>query len=106
MDSEAFNKFDNDSDSSDEDYFLFVARLSDLTVAELRGARGNPEAQKQVLCLYYKLGLRANLSKGELIDFLAVSSPTILDLAEYTDEEGDALMRFSDGLTDEEIAKA
>jgi len=53
------------------------------------------------LCRYYGRGERANLTPGELIDFLAVSSPSILDAAGYTEAEADALMKLSDSLTDD-----
>ena len=100
-----FNKFDNDTDPSDKNYFAFVAWISELTANELREVRGNPEKQKEVLCRYYKRGENANLTAGELIDFLGVSSPSILDVAGYTDEEGDALFVISDKLTDDEISR-
>jgi hypothetical protein len=46
------------------------------------------------------------LTAGELIDFLGVSSPSVLDMAGYSKEEGDALFVISDALTDEEISQA
>jgi len=107
MDPDAFNKFDNDADSTtDADYFAFVAMLSERTAEDLREALGNPEKQKMALCRYYKLGERANLTAGELIDFLAVSSPSIIDLAGYSDDDGDALMEISDNLTDDDLESA
>ena len=106
MDFDTFNKFDNDQDPSHEDYSAFVDLLSERMAADLRDAQGNPNQQKRVLCRYYKLGERANLSMGELIDFLGVSSPSIIDLAGYSDDEGDALMEISDNLTDAEIESA
>lgn len=101
-----YDKFDNDSDASDADYFAFVEWLSEHAATELRQAKGETERQKQALCRYYKRGLRANLTTSELIDFLGVSSPSILDRAGYYEAEGDALMAISDGLTDEDIERA
>ena len=99
-----YNKFDNDAeDASDEEYFAFVACLSELTAGELKQAKHSREAQKLALCRYYKRGERANLTASELIDFLGVSSPCILEQAGYDEEEGDALMQISDALTKEEI---
>ena len=99
-----YSKFDNDADTSDEEYFAFVEWLSAQTAEELRQARGEPEKQKQALCRYYKRGERANLTAGELIDFLGVSSPSILDRAGCDEEEADALMQISDNLEDEAIS--
>lgn len=87
-----FNKFGNDTDESDHNYFAYFAWLSELTAEDLRRVKGNPEQQKEALCRYYKRGETANLTAGELIDFLGVSSPSILDMADYTEEEGDALL--------------
>ena len=98
-----FTKFDNDADESDENYFAYVAWLSKLTAADLRSVKGDAQQQKLALCRYYKRGERANLTAGELIDFLGVSSPSILDMAEYTDDEGDALFVISDNLTEDDI---
>jgi len=103
MDHETFN---NDADVSEADYRAFVQRLSERTAAELRHARGWPDDQRQALCRYYRRGLRANLSTGELVDFLGVSALSILDKAGCDDEEADALMALSADLTDEEIERA
>ncbi len=101
-----FDKFDNDADESDENYSAYVDWLSELTGEDLRRAKGHSEQQKQALCRYYKRGEAANLTAGELIDFLGVSSPSILDMAGYSEEEGDALFVISDALTDQEISQA
>jgi|SRR5579871_2473219 len=95
--------FDNDTNPSDADYFAFVEWLSNLTASELRESKGDPERQKQALCRYYKRGERANLTAGELIDFLGVSTPSILDMAGYTEEEGDAVMEISDTITEDDL---
>ena len=99
--------FDNDNpNASNEDYTAFVAWLSERTVAELKAAKSNTEAQKTALCRYYKRGLNANLTPSELIDFLAVDAPSILDSARYTLLQAEALMELSDKLTDEDIKGA
>ncbi len=100
-----FNKFDNDADESADNYFAYVAWLSELTAEDLRRVKGSREQQKQALCRYYKHGEQANLTAGELIDFLGVSSPSILDMAGYTEEEGDALFATSDKLTNDDISR-
>lgn len=102
-----FNAFDNDAESAIEaEYFAFVKWLSALTAGELRQATGDAALQKQVLCRYYKRGERASLTLGELIDFLGVSSPSIMDSAGYSEADQDTLMQISDNLTEADIANA
>jgi len=93
-----YENYDNDTNESDEDYFKFVAWLADLTATDLRAAKSDPAEQRQALCRYYKRGEKANLTNDELIDFLGVSTPSILDKAGYTEEEATALMDISDTL--------
>ena len=96
--------FDNDAEGTTEaDYSAFVTWLSERTAAELRQAKGDPFVEKQALCRYYQRGERAHLTPGELIDFLAVSTPCILDDANYSDAEAESLMQISDSLTEEDI---
>lgn len=100
-----FNKFDNDADESDDNYSAYVAWLSELTAEDVRRVKGSPEQQKQALCRYYKRGEQANLTARELIDYLGVSSPSILEMAGYTEEEGFTLFVISNKLTDDEISR-
>ena len=98
-----YEKFDNDDpETSDEEYSAYVEWLSVRTAEQLRQAKGDAVEQRLVLCRYYKRGDRANLTPSELIDFLGVSTPSIFDMAGYTDEEGDAAMVV---LTRDEINK-
>ncbi len=106
MDYDQYDKFDNDDpETSDEEYSEYVAWLSERTAAQLRHAKGKPEEQRLILCRYYKRGDKANLTPSELIDFLAGDTPSILDMAGYSEVEGDAAMVISDGLTRDEISK-
>lgn len=105
MENNDFSTFNNDT-ATDEEYMTFVEWLSARTADELRQAKGNPVQQKQMLCRYYRHGDAAHLTASELIDFLAVSTPSILDMAEYSEEEANAIMVISDSLTDEEIFAA
>ncbi|MGI4790278.1 MAG: hypothetical protein ACRYFS_15680 [Janthinobacterium lividum] len=101
-----YDSFDNDDpETSDENYSEYVGWLSERTAKELRQAKGDAVRQRLVLCQYYKRGEKANLAASELIDFLAVSSPSIFDMADYTDDESDTAMVISDGLTDDEVSK-
>ena len=101
-----FETFENHAGTTDDDYFAFVDWLSEGTAEELRRAKADAPRQRQVLCRYFGRGLRAHLTPPELIDFLGVSTPTILETAGYNDEESDALMAMSGSLTAADIAEA
>ncbi|MBC7806465.1 MAG: hypothetical protein H7145_09975 [Akkermansiaceae bacterium] len=94
--------FDSDT-ASDTEYMGFVAWLSDRAASEICEARGDMDQQKTALCRYFKRGLRANMTTNELIDFLGVSTPSVLERAELTEEESDTVMAISDRLTETEI---
>ena len=90
--------------SSDADYATVVDWLSRTTVPELRSHRLNPEALRVALSRYFARGLKARLSTCELVDFLGVSTPSLLDTAGYSDSEITSAMRLAGSLSDEEIA--
>lgn len=101
-----YDNFDNDDpETSDKDYTDYIDCLSERTAAQLRLAKSNPVEQRPILSRYYRRGDLANLTPSELIDFLGVSTPSIFDMAGYTDEEGDAAMALADSLTRDEVNK-
>lgn len=104
MNYETYNN-DSDPEPTREEYRDFVGWLSEIAASDLRLAKGNPELQKQAICRYYKRGEKANLSSGELIDFLGVSTPSIFDMADYSDEEGDDAMEIASLVTDEDLER-
>ncbi len=57
-------------------------------------------------CRFFNTGLTHGFSTGELVDFLGVSAPSILDLAGYSDDESETIMELIGLITDEEIAQA
>ena len=52
------------------------------------------------LARYLGLGIRQGLSQGELIDFLGVSTPSVLAVAGYSDSEQEAAMTVLGVLSD------
>ena len=100
-----YESYDNDTNQVDKDYFAFVEWLSARAAAELREAKSDPAQQKKALCRYYKRGEQANLTTGELVDFLGVSNPSILEMAGYTEEEGNAVMCIWDSITGNDIRR-
>jgi len=55
------------------------------------------------LARYLGLGITQGLSQGELIDYLGVSTPSVLDVAGYSDSEQEAAMTILGVLSDVEI---
>jgi hypothetical protein len=52
-----------------------------------------------------KRGCAAGISTGELVDFLGVSSTSVLDRAGYSDSESQAVIDLLGETSDEEIAR-
>jgi hypothetical protein len=72
-------------------------------VEQLRSARGNLPEIRAALCRYLKQGKGAGFSTGELVDWLGVSSPSLLTQAGYTDDEATRAMDTLGSITDQEI---
>ena len=66
-------------------------------------ARTGATDLREALCRYMKQGLRAGFSTGELVDWLGVSSPSILDAAGFDDVEAVAAMKLLGVVSDAEI---
>lgn len=99
-------QYAKDEEKADEDYFAFCEWLEAVTADELKSVKGDDMALRRTLCRYYQRGYRAHLTPDELIDFLGVSNPAILDMAGYNEDEIEAAMLISDSITDEEIMSA
>jgi len=70
---------------------------------EFKACIENPEEQKRTCCRYFRRGPLAGLSQSELIDFLALSSPSVLDSAGYSPEAAQQVMDMIGGISDAEI---
>jgi hypothetical protein len=66
------------------DYAERMERVCLAAAAEFRSCRGDLLAQVRVCCRYFEIGERDGISHGELIDFLGISSPSVLDQAGYS----------------------
>ena len=74
-------------------------------VNEIMKAKGSPISEREALCKYLKQGVSAGFSKGELVDWLRVSSPSILDEAHIADDDQIRLMTMLETITDFEIKR-
>jgi hypothetical protein len=69
---------------------------------QLVEAHGDETRERVALCRYMKQGLGAGFTTGELIDWLGVSTPSVLDEAGIEDQE--RVMELVGQISDEEIA--
>ena len=74
-------------------------------VEQLQPVKGNPPELRAALCRYLKQGQGAGFSTGELVDWLGVSSPSLLSQAGYNDDEAAMAMAMDvlAAITDREI---
>lgn len=89
----------------DGEYESRVEQLYREAAAELKEARNSPTL-RTVLAAFFKHWTAEGFSIAELVDFLGVSSPSILERAGFTQEEELNALDIAAKLTDEEIARA
>jgi hypothetical protein len=92
-----------ETDSSD-DYDELVERICSEAAEEFRRCTADPSEQRRVTCRYFRSGSIADISHPELIDFLGVSTPSVLDRAGYSDEQAQRVMDMLATITDEELS--
>jgi hypothetical protein len=92
------------SDLSPLQYKALVAEIAAATADDFRKSPDH-DSRREACRRYFKRGQHAGRTTGELVDFLAVSSPSILGLAGYSEEQVNAVMELVSELTDEEIAR-
>jgi hypothetical protein len=84
-------------------YEAEIDRVVAFAAREFSASERSDTALSVLTARYLALGKLAGVSQGELIDFLGVSSPSVLELAGYTDEEQKQVMALLGKLSDEEI---
>jgi len=75
------------------DYLERVDRVRGYCAEALSVLHGDLLAQLRVVCHYLQAGDQEGISHEELIDFLGVSTPSVLDSAGYTDSEASDVMK-------------
>ena len=86
-----------------EDYKKLVAQFTREAADDFRQSGATEQEQRAALCRYFRRGAEADLSHPELIDFLAVSTPSVLDMAGYSQAAADRVMLMLREITDDEI---
>lgn len=77
---------------SAEDRAVFVEWLTAITVAELQAARENDAALAEAVKHYVDHALAAGLPFEAIEDILGISEPSIMDLAELSEEDEEAVV--------------
>lgn len=87
-----------------DDYEGVVERICSEAAEEFRRCIADPFEQRRVACRYLRNGSMVDISHAELIDLLAVSTPSVLDRAGYSDEQAQPIMDMLATITDKEFS--
>jgi hypothetical protein len=90
------------SQQSHEAYEVAIEALLSVAAEDLRRS-ATPQAVRGALCRYLKRGSSAGFSTGELVDFLGVSTPSLLERAGFSDAQADEAMRILASIDQAEI---
>jgi hypothetical protein len=93
-------------DLSPEDYERAVSEFTRHAADDFRQSAGTEQEQRAAICRYFRRGEAADFSHPELIDFLGVSTPSVLDMAGYSDAAAQRVMEMLADITDEQIRSA
>lgn len=85
----AYNASTNNSDA---DRSAFIDWLTAQTVAELQAARANESALHQAIKNYVAHALNAELSFEDIEEILGINEPSIMDLAELSEADEEAVV--------------
>lgn len=84
--------FDAENNNSPADRAAFYQWLTEQTVAELQAARNNKDALRGAVSNYVKLALAAHLNVEEIEDLLGINDPCIMDLAQLSEADEEAVV--------------
>ena len=78
----------------DGDYEQKVMTFMRQAAKDFRRSAATEQEQRAALCRYFHQGATLDFSHPELIDFLGVSTPCVLDMAGYTDAAARRVMEM------------
>ncbi|MCE3252297.1 MAG: hypothetical protein K0Q67_1307 [Cellvibrio sp.] len=84
--------YDARTNTSDADRSAFIQWLTDQTVAQLQAARGNETAIHEAVKTYVKHALDAYLPFEEIEEVLGINEPCVMDLAELSEADEEAVV--------------
>ena len=74
------------------EYKRLVTEFTRLAAGDFRRSASTERERRAARCRYFLRGVRADLSHPEPIDFLGVSTPSVLDMAGYSHAAADRVM--------------
>jgi hypothetical protein len=86
---------------SPQQYKRLVDDFTREAADDFRRAGPSIEEQRRACVRYFRRGHSVGLSHPELIDFLGVSTPSVLDKAGYSDEDSQRVMDMLADISDE-----
>lgn len=90
-------------ESSSSDYRQAVDELMLAAAVDFRNSASDASEYRLAICRYLRRGSAVGFSQAELIDFLGISTPSVLDMAGYSDETAQRVMDLLADVTDEEL---
>ena len=90
-------------DLSTADYERSLREFMLIAAEDFRQSISSEQEQRAAICRYLRRGAAADYSTGELVDFLGVSSSSVLDMAGYSDDAALRVMEMLGDIEDEEI---
>ncbi|MCW1922539.1 hypothetical protein OKA05_08230 [Luteolibacter arcticus] len=88
---------------SPENYPQRVREFTRLAADVFRQSAFSEQKQRAAICRYLRLGAASGFSQAELIDFLGVSTPSVLEMADYSDAAAQQVMAMLADISEEEI---
>lgn len=93
-------------DESNETYEQLVRVFTEQAAKEFQKVVNDFEQQRVICCRYLKRGRSSTFSQAELIDFLGISSPSVLEMAGYSEVQAERVMEVLAEISDADIQKA
>jgi hypothetical protein len=86
-----------------EDYKRAVSEFTRRAADDFRQSAATEEEQRAALRRYFRRGAEADFSHPELIDFLGISTPSVLDMAGYSVATASRVMEMLRDMKDDEL---
>lgn len=90
--------YDARTNTSDSDRTAFIQWLTEQTVTELQAARDNETALHTAIKNYVKHALDAHLPFEDIEELLGINEPCIMDLAELSEADEEAVVDMFEDL--------
>lgn len=94
-------EYNAEENESEDAYSAYIHWLEQETANNLRAAKEDNAALTNAIRKYLETGYKARLSAQEMIDFFCISTPSILDMAGFTEQEAEEAVKTYDNLNSE-----